>query len=171
MAAVNEEWAASVANRYPKFFLTGAPGVSADSFDDLFSSDSFGWVGAAGIHWNVFDGGRGKAMVEMNEARFESAALGYQHSVNSAVAEVDSLLFAYGRSQEHQKSIEKAYQSAETALTKAKSLYKAGLIDYLSVLDAQRQKRMLLDQEVAAKLQTSQVTVGLYKSLGGDWKA
>ncbi|GAM71185.1 RND efflux system [Vibrio sp. JCM 19236] len=108
MAAVNEEWATSVANRYPKFFLTGAPGVSADSFDDLFSSDSFGWVGAAGIHWNVFDGGRGKAMVEMNEARFESAAMGYQHSVNSAVAEVDSLLFAYGRSQEHQKSIEKA---------------------------------------------------------------
>lgn len=169
MAAINEEWAASVANRYPKFFLTGAPGVSADSFDDLFSSDSFGWVGAAGIHWNVFDGGRGEAMVEMNEARFDSAALGYQHSVNSAVAEVDSLLFAYGRSQQHQKSIEKAYQSAETALTKAESLYRAGLIDYMSVLDAQRQKRLLLDQQVAAKLQTSQVTIGLYKSMGGDW--
>lgn len=98
MAAINEELGASIANRYPKFFLTGTPGVTAGSFDDLFSSDSFGWAASAGISWNVFDGGRGEALVEMNEARFRSAALNYQHSVDSAFAEVDSSLFAYGRS-------------------------------------------------------------------------
>ncbi|MDF4856094.1 TolC family protein, partial [Vibrio parahaemolyticus] len=53
MAALNEELAASVADQYPKFFLTGAPGLSASSFDDLFSSDSFGWMGAAGVSWNL----------------------------------------------------------------------------------------------------------------------
>ncbi|MFA0284734.1 hypothetical protein AB4504_24230, partial [Vibrio sp. 10N.222.55.F12] len=29
MAAINEELGASIANRYPKFFLTGTPGVTA----------------------------------------------------------------------------------------------------------------------------------------------
>ncbi|PMM06260.1 hypothetical protein BCT63_07330 [Vibrio kanaloae] len=67
------------------------------SFDDLFSSDSFGWAASAGISWNVFDGGRGEAMIKLNEARFRSAALNYQHSVDSAFTEVDSSLFAYGR--------------------------------------------------------------------------
>ncbi|AXY03414.1 hypothetical protein D1115_21355 [Vibrio alfacsensis] len=45
----------------------------------------------------------------------------------------------------------------------------AGLIDHLSVLDAQRQQRMTQDRQLAAKLQTAQVTVALYKSLGGNW--
>ncbi|MHC0042546.1 efflux transporter outer membrane subunit [Vibrio campbellii] len=169
MAAINEELAASIANQYPKFFLTGAPGVSASSFDDLFSSDSFGWVGAAGISWNIFDGGRGDALEEINQARFDAATLTYQHALDSAFAEVDSTLFAYGRSQENQRRIDDALVATDKAVSKAKSLYRAGLIDHLSVLDAQRQQRMMQDRQVAAKLQTAQVTVALYKSLGGDW--
>lgn len=169
MAAINEELAASIANQYPKFFLTGAPGVSASSFDDLFSSDSFGWVGAAGISWNVFDGGRGDALEDINQARFDAATLTYQHAVDSAFAEVDSTLFAYGRSQENQRRIDDALVATGKAVGKAKSLYRAGLIDHLSVLDAQRQQRMMQDRQIAAKLQTAQVTVALYKSLGGDW--
>ncbi|NOH78637.1 efflux transporter outer membrane subunit [Vibrio sp. RE86] len=169
MAAINEEVASSIANRYPKFFLTGAPGVSASDFDDLFSSDSFGWAGSVGVSWNVFDGGRGDALVELNQARFDSAALGYQHAVDSAFTEVDSMLFAYGRSQENQRHIDDALASSEKAVSKAKSLYKAGLIDHLSVLDAQRQNRMMEDRQLAARLQTAQVTVGVYKALGGDW--
>ena len=169
MAAINEELAASIGNQYPKFFLTGAPGVSASSFDDLFSSDSFGWVGAAGISWNVFDGGRGDALEDINQARFDAATLTYQHAVDSAFAEVDSTLFAYGRSQENQRRIDDALVATGKAVGKAKSLYRAGLIDHLSVLDAQRQQRMMQDRQIAAKLQTAQVTVALYKSLGGDW--
>ncbi|MFV8457007.1 efflux transporter outer membrane subunit [Vibrio owensii] len=169
MAAINEELAASIANQYPKFFLTGAPGVSASSFDDLFSSDSFGWVGAAGISWNVFDGGRGDALEDINQARFDAATLTYQHAVDSAFAEVDSTLFAYGRSQENQRRIDDALVATDKAVGKAKSLYLAGLIDHLSVLDAQRQQRMMQDRQITAKLQTAQVTVALYKSLGGDW--
>ncbi len=170
MAAINEEWATSVANRYPKFFLTGAPGVSASSFDDLFSSKSFGWAGAVGVSWSVFDGGRGKAMVELNESRFNNAALGYQQAVDSAISEVDSMLFAYGRSQENQQRIDAAMTASENAVAKAKSLYSAGLIDHLAVLDAQRQHRMMEDRQLAARLQTAQITVGVYKALGGDWQ-
>lgn len=169
MAALNEELAASIANQYPKFFLTGAPGVSASSFDDLFSSDSFGWAGAAGISWNLFDGGRGEALEELNQARFDAAKLAYKHTVDSAFTEVDSSLFAYGRSQENQHRIESALVATDHAVTKAESLYRAGLLDHLSVLDAQRQKRMMQDRQIAAKLQTAHITVSLYKSLGGDW--
>ncbi len=95
--------------------------------------------------------------------------MAYQHAVDSAFTEVDSTLFAYGRSQENQRRIEEALEATDNAVSKAKSLYRAGLIDHLSVLDAQRQKRMMQDRQLAAKLQTAQVTVALYKSLGGDW--
>ncbi|MCG9661911.1 Toluene efflux pump outer membrane protein TtgI precursor [Vibrio mediterranei] len=170
MAAINEEVAASIANRYPKFFLTGTPGVSASSFDDLFDSDSVGWAAAVGVNWNVFDGGRGEALVELNEARFDAAALGYEHAVNSAITEVDSMLFAYGRSQQNEQRIEKALTASENALGKAQSLYNAGLINHLALLDAQRQQRIMEDRLLAARLQTAQVTVSVFKSLGGDWQ-
>lgn len=170
MAAINEELAASIANRYPKFFLTGTPGISASSFDDLFSGDSLGWAGAAGISWNVFDGGRGNAIEALNEARFDAATHAYQHAVDSAFAEVDSSLFTYGRSQENQRRIEDALVATDKAVNKAKSLYSAGLIDHLTVLDAQRQQRLMQDRSLAAKLQVAQVTVALYKALGGDWQ-
>lgn len=170
MAAVNEEIAASIANQYPKFFLTGAPGVTASSFDDLFNGDSVGWAAAVGVSWNIFDGGRGEAMVELNEARFNSAALAYEHSVNTAIKEVDSLLFAYGRSQQNEQRMQQALDASTNAVCKAESLYKAGLINHLALLDAQRQQRIMEDRKIAARLQTAQVTVGLYKSLGGDWR-
>lgn len=169
MAAINQEVGAAVANQYPKFFLTGAPGLSAGDFSDLFNSDSLGWVGSAGISWNVFDAGRGDAMVAFNEARFKSAVLEYQNRVDTAFKEVDSMLFTYGRSKENQAKVNVATNETAKAVDKAKSLYKAGLVDSFSVLDAQRQLNMMRDQQVIAKLQTSEVTVKLYKALGGDW--
>jgi outer membrane protein TolC len=91
--------------------------------------------------------------------------------VDSAISEVDSTLFAYGRSQQNRQRIDDAVEATDVAVNKAKSLYRAGLIDHISVLDAQRQQRLLRDRQVAAKLQTAQITVALYKSLGGDWTA
>jgi len=170
MAALNEDVAASIANRYPKFSLTGMPGLNVSSFDDLFSSDSIGWGASVGISWNVFDGGRGEAHVEMNEARFKSAALSYQHAVDSAFTEVDTMLFSYGRSRENQKRVDEAALAVDHAVDKAKSLYRAGFVDHLSVLDAQRQQKIMRDRQIAAKLQTAQITVAVYKALGGNWK-
>ena len=170
MAALNEERAAAIAAQYPKVFLTGAPGVLAKDFDDLFSADSISWLGSVGVSWNVFDGGRGDAMVELQEARFNSSVLGYQHSVIAAFGEVETLLQGYGYSQQYVKLVSEAEAETTNAVNKAKSLYKAGLSDYLSILDAQRQENMLKDRVVAAKLQTAHMTIGLHKALGGNWQ-
>ncbi|NOJ00345.1 hypothetical protein F0240_10960 [Vibrio kanaloae] len=89
------------------------------------------------------------ASIELNEARFRSAALNYQHSVDSAFTEVDSSLFAYGRSQENQKRIDEATLAVDGAVSKAKSLYRAGLVDYLSVLDAQRQQKIMQGRQTS----------------------
>ncbi|PKH55960.1 hypothetical protein CXF83_12105 [Shewanella sp. Choline-02u-19] len=170
MAALNEERAAAIAAQYPKVFLTGAPGVLAKDFDDLFSSDSIAWAGSIGVSWNVFDGGRGDAIVEMQEARFDSSVLSYQHAVIAAFGEVETLLQGYGYSQQYVQLISEAEAETTNAVNKAKSLYKAGLSGYLSILDAQRQENMIKDRVVAAKLQTAHMTIGLHKALGGNWQ-
>ncbi|MGF1761176.1 efflux transporter outer membrane subunit [Photobacterium sagamiensis] len=169
MAAINAQLGAAVANKYPKLFLTGTPGLFAGDFDDLFSSDSAAWIASVGVSWNLFDGGRSDAMVGMQQARFDAAALGYQQAVISAFGEVETLLYSYGSSQDYQKLVNEAQLEIDKAVSKAKSLYRAGLADHLAVLDAQRQQNLMKDRTVAAKLQTAQVAVGLHKALGGDW--
>ncbi|QQX78351.1 efflux transporter outer membrane subunit [Shewanella sp. KX20019] len=170
MAALNEERAAAIAAQYPKVFLTGAPGVLAKDFDDLFSSDSVAWAGSIGVSWNVFDGGRGDAIVEMQQARFDASVLGYQQAVIAAFGEVETLLHGYGQSQQYVHLVSEAADETTVAVDKAKSLYKAGLSDYLSILDAQRQQNMMQDRVVAAKLQTANMTIALHKALGGNWQ-
>ncbi|QUM82860.1 efflux transporter outer membrane subunit [Moritella sp. 5] len=169
MAAVNEEVGVAIAAQYPKFFLTGTPGLSTGSFDELFSSGSFGWIGSVGIRWNIFDAGRGEAVVAFNEARFKSAVLSYHNTVESSFKEVDSLLFTYGKSQENNEKLNEALKASEVAVKKAKSLNEVGLIDSIAVLDAQRGLNAMKDKKISAKLQTVQVIVSLYKALGGDW--
>lgn len=123
-----------------------------------------------GVSWNVFDGGRGDAIVEMQEARFDASVLSYQHSVIAAFGEVETLLHGYGQSQQYVALVSEASAETTNAVNKAQSLYKAGLSDYLSILDAQRQQNMMRDRVVAAKLQTANMTIALHKALGGNWQ-
>ncbi|MGX2952403.1 TolC family protein [Shewanella sp. JL219SE-S6] len=169
IAAKNQELGAAIAAKYPSFYLTGAPGISADHFDDLFSSGSTTWALAAGFNWNIFDAGRTQAMVDIQESGFKTTVLSYQQTVNNAINEVETVLRLYGNSQEYHKHIAKAEAQAETAVTKATSLYRAGLENHLSVLNAQNVKNNIQDAEVVARLNTASTVVTLYKALGGDW--
>ncbi|GEA61916.1 efflux transporter outer membrane subunit [Vibrio comitans] len=170
MVAINADVGAAVANKYPRFYLTGSPGLLAGDFSDLFSSDSAAWVASVGASWTVFDGGRSDAMVELQESRFNAAALSYEQTVNTAISEVETLLYTYGSSQEAETYVADTLVEADNAVAKADSLYRAGLVDYISVLDAQRQQKVIRDAQVSANLQTSQVLVSLHKALGGNWE-
>ncbi|GEA50780.1 outer membrane protein [Vibrio inusitatus NBRC 102082] len=170
MVAINADVGAAVANKYPRFYLTGSPGLLAGDFSDLFSSDSAAWVASVGASWTVFDGGRTDAQIDLQESRFNAAALGYEQTVNTAISEVETLLYTYGSSQEAESYVADTLVEADNAVAKADSLYRAGLVDYISVLDAQRQQKLVRDAQVSANLQTSQVLVSLHKALGGNWE-
>lgn len=170
MAALNQEVGIAIAARYPKVYLTGSPMTLAENFGDLFASGSDAWLASAGVNWTLFDGGRGEALVTMQEARFQQAALAYQHRVNGAFNEVETALMAYGNQQAHRDQIEQAAGQARLAASKARSLYRAGLVDYLAVLDAQRQVNLMEDAALMAQLNTAEHLLFLHKALGGDWQ-
>ncbi|MGS3184838.1 efflux transporter outer membrane subunit [Aeromonas taiwanensis] len=170
IAARNQEVGAAIADRYPKVFLTGAPGLVSGETGNLFESGSTTWALGAGVSWNLFDGGRGEAMVKIQEAGLKEAALAYQNQVNSAFNEVETTLVAYGNSLEYSKHLGEANQQAQTALTKARALYRAGLVNHLSVLDAERQQNSVQDAEIVARLSSATNVVLLHKALGGDWE-
>ncbi|WP_076415679.1 efflux transporter outer membrane subunit [Shewanella sp. UCD-KL12] len=171
MAAINHELGASIAGRYPDLYLTASPGTLAGNLDDLFSSGSSSWLAGIGLNWTLFDGGRTEAVIDIQHARFKQAGLRYQQTVNNAFNEVETSLMSYGNSMLFHQQLSEAASHSQIAVNKAKHLYKAGLIDHLQVLDAQRQQHRLDDIEVIAKLNIAANLVQLNKALGGDWQS
>jgi len=65
--------------------------------------------------------------------------------------------------------LNEAAQQSQLAVDLATEQYRAGLVDFLSVLDAQRE--LYADEDQAAQSQTSVTTdvIALYRALGGGW--
>ncbi|MGU5682744.1 hypothetical protein ACV1DN_00880 [Aeromonas allosaccharophila] len=66
--------------------------------------------------------------------------------------------------------IARADDQAQIAVDKATSLYRAGLENHLSVLNAQRVSNNLQDARVQARLNSATTVVLLHKALGGEWR-
>ncbi|MDY0360649.1 MAG: TolC family protein [Desulforegulaceae bacterium] len=170
MAASDADLAAAVANRYPRFVISGGPGLHAENMGDFFSggSDIYGF--GAGIKWDLFDGGLRKSMKKAASANFEASALLYELSVKKAVSEVEITLVNYTKTQDFALSVKTADKKSEKVLEKVAALYSAGLIGHLDLLAAQREKNNISDLEVVSRLQTVNAVLSLYKALGGNWE-
>ena len=65
--------------------------------------------------------------------------IGYRASVLNALEEVQNALVNYSQEQERRDRLNQAAQQSQVAVDLATEQYRAGLVDFLSVLDAQRE--------------------------------
>jgi len=165
----------ATAELLPHMVLGGGAGVSARHAGDLFNGNSSKdsstyYLAGPAINWTIFDAGRRKAGVKMSEAEVDAAKAAYTDTVLNAFREVESSLVAVDRSRERVADLKRLSASAREGVTIAQRDYRNGILDQLTVLDAQRQSSradMLLAQgEVALSVNT----VALYKALGGGWE-
>jgi len=171
------------ADLYPHFSLFGSIGLqttNADltsagypggsSFSDLWSSDSVYFMGGPAISWNVFNYGRIKNRVRVQDARFQQLIVNYQNTVLKAAQEVEDAMVAYLRTQDEvgflTKSVEAATRSVELSMIQ----YQEGMVDYQRVLDTQRFQSQ--EQSLLTETQGSVTLnfIALFKALGGGWQ-
>ncbi len=171
LAAATANIGVAKADLFPKFYLTGTAGLQSVSTSDWFTSGSRFWSIGPTVQWRIFDAGRIRANIRVQNARQEQALAVYEQTVLSAFEDVENGLVAYAKEQIRHRSLEAAADSSEKSLAIAKSLYANGLTDFLHVLDAERSlyqaqdARAKSDRDVTAKL------ISLYKSLGGGWES
>ncbi len=83
--------------------------------------------------------------------------------------EVDDAMHDYAANQRRQERLGEAVAQNHRALQSAREQYRAGAVDFLSVLDSQRQLLDNQEQQVASDEAVSLTLVNLYKALGGGW--
>lgn len=171
LAAATARIGAAVAERYPRFSLTGAFGLESVSSADFTDAASRAWSVGPALRWPLFAGGRILADIEVQDARAEQARLAYEQALLVALEEVENALVHTLREWDHRRSLGEVAAANRRAVALADDLYRKGLTSFLDVLDAERElyasELELARSEAAAALNV----VALYKALGGGWES
>jgi outer membrane protein TolC len=124
-----------------------------------------------GISWAIFDAGRIRQNIEVQTELQEQALFHYESVILGAIEEVENSLTAFVNEQEKRTSLKKAVEAAETAVGLSEQKYKAGLVDFSNVLDAQRSLLAFENQLTESRGAIAAQLIRLYKSLGGGWSS
>ena len=85
------------------------------------------------------------------------------------MSDTEKALTRYGREIETRNKLEQSTQSRREAVRLAQELLDAGEVDYLAVLDAQRELTSIEDSLVVSETDTITKLISLYTALGGGW--
>jgi len=168
------------AELYPAFELFGSIGLrSADSnltaaggsdFADLLNADSIEIFAGPGFRWNLFNYGRIKNKVRVEDARFQQLVVNYENTVLRAQQEVEDALIGFLKSQEQESFLRQSVAAAKRSVDLSMIQYREGLADYQRVLDSQRFLTDQQDQQVSISGQVVTNLIATYKALGGGWQ-
>jgi outer membrane protein, multidrug efflux system len=169
LAAATADIGASKADLFPSVSISGLLGLNALTPGGLNSGQAYYYNLGAAIAWNVLDFGRIRSRIRRNEARTDAALATYEKTVLTALEETEGALISFDRNQRRAESLFKAAHASEQAAKLARARFEAGVTDFLTVLDAERQ--LLADRDGLAQAQTDAGTslIAVYKALGGGW--
>jgi multidrug efflux system outer membrane protein len=169
LAAQTARLGEAEAARYPSFTLSGSLGLESLALGSLIGSSAATHSLLAGITAPIFDAGRIRSNIAVQDALLEQSRLGYQAAVLTALEEVENALVGLANARERQLQLARATDSARSTLEIARNRYAAGLADFQTVLDSQRTLLTLEDQLATGAGETSNAQIQLYKTLGGGW--
>jgi multidrug efflux system outer membrane protein len=157
------------ASLYPRLSLTGSAGTLSAEVEEILNDDFSVWSLAAGLLQPIFQGGRLRAGVDLSEAQYRQISEDYVQRVLRAFGEVESALAAERFLKKQEEALEEAAQQSIASEELAQNRYDAGLQDYLSFLEAQRNSFLAKSELISAKRQRLDARIDLYLALGGDY--
>lgn len=173
LAAQTANIGVAVADLYPKFSLAGsinARGASINRVSSNLLSVNDGTLSyGPGVSWSLFDGGKIRQNIKVQQELQQQTLMSYQSTVLSAAEEVENALTAYVNEQDRIGNLEKAVTAARSAVELSQQKYQAGLIDFSSVLDAQRSLLSFENDLADSSGTVVSNLIRLYKALGGGW--
>jgi NodT family efflux transporter outer membrane factor (OMF) lipoprotein len=170
LAAATAQIGVATADLYPKFSITGALGVESQSLKQLFDYTSRTYEIVPGVTWDIFNAGKVKSNIDVQNARQAEALQAYRKAVLQSMSDVEDALVAFNREQVRLQSLQEAVNANQRAVDLSMELFQKGSADFLSVLDAQRSLFAAQDSQVQSEQQVSADLIALYKALGGGWE-
>lgn len=156
---------------FPQISLTGSFGYISNELDNLVSRDNRTWSIGPSLYLPLFDFGRNRGNLTVAEARENVAVAEYESTIETAFREVADALAGRRYLAEQVAAQAENVATLRRIADLARERYAEGVVNYLQVLDAERN---LFDAEqafVEVKRAQVQNLVSLYIALGGGTRA
>jgi NodT family efflux transporter outer membrane factor (OMF) lipoprotein len=175
LAAQSAQIGVAITELYPHFTLGGSIGLATTNIGDkdlsnLFDSDSVNGLLFAGFTWNVFNYGRLKNNIRLQDAGFQQLLVEYQNLVLTAQAEVDSAVVGYLRSHTQARFLTESAKAAVRSVELSMVQYREGSIDFNQVVTTLTQQSEQQDALTTTKGTIVTNLISMYKVLGGGWQ-
>ena len=167
LQALNANIGAARAAMFPTITLTGAVGTGSDELKGLFGSGNGTWSFIPLVKLPIFDGGRNRAAVEVAQSNQRIAVSQYEKAVQTAFREVADVLADRAQWGNRLSAQTSMVTNTQKAFDLSNARFKAGVDNYLTVLDAQRSLYVAQQTLIGLQLSEQLNRVTLWKVLGG----
>lgn len=171
VAAANEQIGVAKAAFFPALMLSGSAGVESASVAQWFTWPSRFWSVGPALAATLFDGGRRRAQVDIQEATYDASVAAYRQTVLTALQQIEDQLAALRILEQEAQVQNDAVADAEQSLDISMEQYRAGTTDYLQVIISQT--AAFQAQRTSVDILTRRLTASvlLIEALGGGWDA
>jgi len=167
LKAANADIGAARAAFFPTVSLTASTGRSSDALSTLFAAGSRTWSFVPSIALPIFHAGALKASLDVSKIGKNIAVAQYEKAIQSAFSDVADALAQRDHLAAQLSAQQALVDAVRRSHTLAEARYRAGVDDYLQVLDAQRSLYAAQQDLIALRLQDDSNRVALYTVLGG----
>ena len=167
LKSANANIGAARAAFFPNVTLTAGAGTSSGELEGLLEGGSGFWSFTPLIRVPIFNAGRLAASLDYSKIQKDIQVASYERAIQAAFREVSDGLAARNTFKSQVQSESDLVQTNKRYLELADQQYKAGVVNFLTVLDAQR--ALLKSQQIliASRLAELSSEITLYKALGG----
>ncbi|HEY6610220.1 MAG TPA: efflux transporter outer membrane subunit [Pseudomonas sp.] len=168
--SANAEIGVAKAAWFPSLSLSAAGGYRSGTLDQWLSTPNRFWSIGPEFAMTLFDAGLIRSQVDQAEARYDQTVAGYRQTVLDSFREVEDYLVQLRVLEEESGVQQEALDAARESLRLVENQYKAGTIDYNSVVSVQT--AALSNERTQLNLLGSRLTasVQLIAALGGGWQ-
>jgi multidrug efflux system outer membrane protein len=161
LIAADESIASAIAERLPRFTLTGTTAlVQGDGVSGPVSTL------LGNLVQPLIDWGKRQAAVKRSQAIYTEGLLAFTQAFITAVGEVENSLYQEKKQRELLEKLIYRHEIVQQNLSKARAQFTQGITDYLTVLTALKALHNLERQMVAEQEKLLQNRIQLYRALG-----
>ena len=152
---------------FPSISLTASVGTGSNALSGLFESGTGSWSFIPQIRLPIFDAGRNQSNLEVAQANQGIALAQYEKVVQTAFREVADAFADRATLAQRLAAQTSLLEATQRTFTLSEARFKAGVDNYLTVLDAQRSLYAAQQTLIGLQLAEQANRITLYKVLGG----
>ena len=158
-------------NLLPGLTLNASVGTSAKKLEDILNEDNSVWSLSSGVVSPLFNGGKLKSAVKIQESVVENAKQELIQGLLLAFSEIETILYLEASIKVKLDAIRNAVSQSESAYLLSTERYDKGVTTLESVLNSQRQYNDIRSRYLSLKRQRIENRLSLLLAIGGVYES